>query len=489
VKKTELEFCRKCGVEFLHGLEKVCASCGSEWSTEDYEVLSEAVLDQIAESGKCVVCLEELNESDEEYWDYWNDFDSPSWLSIDYVWCTECILARFSKENPDYQLDGKKPGTFRLWEPDTFLIWKEALGSGIDLGPKLLDIEESNAIRRLRDCAVSFEDIIKWLASDCPIDEAEQWPSSFDAFEDAMAWRKAGFKIDEDDIDGWLEWGCGAEDAAQFVQQGEKLAPRMGWKEIGIGIADAFYFERHDFTYYEHFTARHFIGTWLPTDFSPSKIVELRDGLLREHAQLEMFHQANLSRLKQEDRTEFFWGWLPRMFEVLKSVGLPITVENLKKYWGLSSKEILNVIDSGGKPGVAADVVRQGGSVSKLGIIERLLESGMDTAAATLLTQQGFLLKHLKRVEKKGDTLRSLGWLTQLFEADLGVKVDEALEWLDVEATVSQCKMWRQKDFSPEEAAKWSNEGFQPELAGRWRDAGVASPVTAKRRRDAGLNP
>ena len=488
MENTELEFCKECGMEFPNGLEEICSSCGNELIIESDEVLPETVLDQIAESGKCVVCLEELNESDEEYWDFWNDFASPEWLSIDYVWCGYCIVSRFRKENPDSETHTRPEGFF-LWAPETFLVWKEALGSGIDLGPKLSDIEKSDAIRRLSSCGVGFEEIIKWLNSDCLIEEAEQWSDLFDEFETAMAWREAGFDLERDRLESWLEWGCSAEDAAQFVQQGEKLAPRMGWKEIGIGIADAFYFERHDFTYYEHFTARHFIGTWLPTDLSPSKIVELRDGLLREHAQLEMFHQANLSRLKQEDRTEYFWGWLPRMFEVLKSVGLPITVENLKKYWGLSSKEILNVIDSGGKPGVAADVVRQGGSVSKLGIIERLLEAGMDTAAATLLTQHGFLLKHLKRVEKKGDTLRSLGWLTQLFEADLGVKVDEALEWLDVEATVSQCKMWRQKDFSPEEAAKWSNEGFLPETASRWRDAGVDSPVTAKRRLDAGLNP
>mgnify|MGYP000258151529 CR=1 FL=1 len=75
------------------------------------------------------------------------------------------------------------------------MIWKEALDVGIDLGPKLFDIEMSNAIRRLR-----YSDrgkIIDWLNSDCSIDDAEKWTMLFDEVEEALAWRDAGFSPEE----------------------------------------------------------------------------------------------------------------------------------------------------------------------------------------------------------------------------------------------------------------------------------------------------
>ena len=67
------------------------------------------------------------------------DLDAPAWLSVDHVWCTDCILDRLKKEHSDFESSGL--------EPDTFIIWKESLAMGVDLGPKLFKIELSNTVR------------------------------------------------------------------------------------------------------------------------------------------------------------------------------------------------------------------------------------------------------------------------------------------------------------------------------------------------------
>ena len=484
MEDIELEFCKECGMEFPNSPKEACPSCGNKLKTKGGAIVLELSEDQIAESGKCVACLESLDEHDDPFWNYWIDFDSPEWLSWDYVWCVDCILKGIKKEYPDFNS--------ALLGPDTYLAWKDALEEGIDLGPKLFDIDSSRAVRRLTDCAVfRGEPMTNWLNSDCPIEEAEQWPTFFDEFDDAMAWRNAGFKIGEDDVEGWLEWGCTAAIAAEFVNQGAEYAPRLDWKKFGIGISDAVYFQINDFSDSEEDGPYIFIGTWSSSGFSPSKIVELRDEINEVEHEFESLHEANRSRVKLGNWTYDFWGWLPRMFEDLKSVGLPINVENLKKYWGLSSKEILKVIDAGGKPGVAADVMRRGGSVSKLGLIEKLLGLGLLESSAILLSKRGFLLKHIKQIDESKDVRSTVQRLAEFLNEDAGMKIEDAFTWLDVPyATPKQAKLWRLHGFSGEEAGKWLKEGFNvAEVAKRWRDSGVNSPVTAKRRRDAGLNP
>jgi hypothetical protein len=468
-------------MEFPHGLEDVCHACGNELKTESNEVFPEAVLDQIAESGRCVVCLEPIDNSDEWFWDYWGDFDYPEWLSIDYVWCTECIIKRFKKDHPDFEDSGL--------EPDTYLIWKEALESGIDLGAKLFDIEMSNAIRRLQFS--DREKIIQWLGSDCPIEDAEKWAIMFDEFEDAIAWRDAGFDPDDETTGNWLKWNCAPHIAAKFVQQGINEVPGIHYQELGVNLEDAVFYETHEFSDYEDDSEQFYIAAWLPSGLSPTQIVSLRDHLVANVEVFQALHDNSQLRLKYENRTDDFWEALPKNFESLKEVGLPISETNLEKYWGLSRKEILKVIDAGGKPGVVADVIRRGGSVSKLGLIEKLLSLGLLESSAVLLSKRGFLLKHLKQIDESKSVGSTLYRLSEFLEEDAGMKIEDAFAWLDVPyATPKQAKLWRLHGFSGDEAGKWLKEGFNvAEAAKRWRDSGVNSPVTAKRRLDAGLHP
>ena len=127
---TELEFCKECGMEFPNGGAETCPLCGNEVEIEidPVDELPLVVGTEIDDSERCAVCKKWYDAEDEWFWNYWTDFDGPEWLSIDYVWCFDCILKRFKKDNPDFEACGL--------EPDSYLIWKEALDVGIDLGPK-----------------------------------------------------------------------------------------------------------------------------------------------------------------------------------------------------------------------------------------------------------------------------------------------------------------------------------------------------------------
>jgi hypothetical protein len=348
-----------------------------------------------------------------------------------------------------------------------------------------VDIGLSQAIRRLRN--IPREQIIYWLSSDWPIVEIDKWTSLFDEFDQAMAWRDVGFGPDE--ASDWSVWECSPEDAAREKEAGDGYPPHPDFKKFGYGFADAAFLNRHGFEPYEDEGSEYFIGTWLPSGLSLTEIVKLRDGMKSMESEFAAIHSSNQSRLKFEEWTYDFWEALPRQFEHLKAVGLSITALNLEKYWGLSSKEILKVIDVGGTPGVAADVIRGGGSVSKLPIIERLLELGIAQPWANTLSRRGLLVKHLKKLEQSRSVQDALHSLAQSLEANVDMKIDEAVGWLEVEAMPNEIKLWRQFGFTPQDAAQWANEGFNPESAGRWRAAGADSPVIAKRRRDAGLNP
>ena len=484
-------------MEFSGGTEEICPLCG-------FGDDSELELDPLY---VCQICRTRCTLSDQRFLNYWTEFANPKWSTKNYPSCTNCFIKEFGLSHPDFEASG--------WAPDTYLVWKEALNLGVDISPRIPHIEMTNGIRRLASCALSRNDIIRWLSSDCHIDEAELWSKLFDEFDEAIswrdagfapdeaewwsdffgefdlaiAWRDAGFTPDEETTGEWLKWGCTPDIASRFVDQGMITAPEIGFKEIGVTLDDAVFYETQEFSTYKFSSDGFYIGLWLPSDLSRAQIVSLRDQLFAREEVFQALNHNNNSRLVYEHKTFQFWDALPCNFESLKEVGLPITAANLERYWGLSCKEILNVIDSGGEPGVAAGVVRLGGSLSNLGIIEQLLDLGMKLPSATLLTQRGFLPKHLNYAENLGVIRSILMDLEEILEADYEMEIDEALKWIEIEASVSEVKLWKTQGFAPQEAVKWSNEGFEPEAARRWHDAGADSPVTAKRRRDAGLQP
>jgi hypothetical protein len=477
----EIEFCRECGMEFADGVEDACPLCGNELGLDDDNEDDDVFVvgRQLDDSERCAECGEWYDNADEWFWSYWKDFDSPKWLKTGDVWCTECILARISKDHPEFSDSGL--------EPDTFLIWKDALKIGIDLSQKIIDIDDSNSVSRLHECLLSREDIIKWLNSDCPIDEAEMWCEIVDEFEKAMSWRVAGAKPDE--VENWLKWDCAPELAGKYLGMGLESAPSDEYKELGISLEDAVLYEINGFSTYAGDPTEYYIGDWLPSGLPAQELVRLRKYVIEHDSEFQDVHEKSQTGLKPFERTSKFWGVLSEQLEQLSVVGLPVTSDNLKKFWGLSSKEILKVIDVGGDVKVAIDVIRNGGTIGNLGIIEKLIDKGVSQSSATLLAKRGFLVKHLKRLEQSNEARFAAEGLIALLNVDSEMRIEEAFEWVDVQIRSDIARLWKQKNFSAQEASKWMKEGFSADRASRWRDTGVKSPSIAKRRQDAGLNP
>jgi hypothetical protein len=476
-----IDFCRECGMEFPDGPEEVCSICGNEIEIEDPADIPKVVGAEIDDDERCAVCKKWYEPSDERFWNYWLDLHTPAWLSVDHVWCTDCILDRLKKEHPDFESSGL--------EPDTFIIWKESLAMGVDLGPKLFEIEVTNAVYRLTSCAVSPEEIVRWLASDCPIDEAEKWPNFFDEFDQAMEWRNAGFGPDDDQIGEWLNWGCSPAVAAEYVNQGLEEAPGAHYRELGINLADAVYYESGGFGDYSASFCSRFLEACLHAELHRSQTVALLKDVMEIEFEIEEVHRRSQSREKIEERTYEYWDYLPRQVQQMKGAGLGITAENLLRFWGLSGREILKTIDAGGNLDVVAEVVRGGGAPGKASLIERLVETGLSASAVTTLVKRGFLLKHLRALEKTEGCFSTILSLVSLLEDDTQINVDEGLEWIAAGISSSHFTAWRRCGLTAHEAAKWIREGFHPDSARRWLESGIKSPTVAKRRHDAGIVP
>lgn len=478
---ASIDFCRECGMEFPDGPEEVCSLCGNEIEIEGPSDMPKVVGPEIDDDERCAVCKKWYEPSDEQFWDYWWDLDAPAWLSLDHVWCTDCILDRVKKEHPDFESSGLAP--------DTFLVWKDALAAGIDLGPKLFDIEISDAVYRLTSCAVNREDIVRWLASDCPIDEAEQWPNLFDEFDKAMEWRDAGFRPDDYQIGEWLKWGCSPAVAAEYVNQGLEEAPGAHYRELGINLADAVYYESGGFGDRSASFCSSFLEACLHAELNRGQIVILLKDVMELELEFEEVHWRSQSRAKLDERTNEYWNYLPRQVQQMRGAGLGITAENLLRFWGLSGREILKTIDAGGNLDVVAEVVRRGGSPGKASLVERLMETGLSASSVTTLVKRGFLLKHLRALEKTEGCLSTILSLVSLLEADAQIDVDEGLEWVAAGISGSEFSAWRRCGLSAHEATKWIRVGFQPDSARRWLESGIKSPTVAKRRHDAGIVP
>ena len=324
-----------------------------------------------------------------------------------------------------------------------------------------------------------------WQAAEFDSLEATEWSGAGVNLRQAKAWKAAGFYPDggpngEPDVCGWLAWGCKPKQAVEYFHQGCEDAPSERLKELGISLEDAVFFQLNGFDGDEMDCL---VDIFLPSGLSPKKIVKLKSQL--DEASEEFEDMCFEDEDFEGNYTSSFYDSLPEMFESLKSVGLAINAANLKKYWQLSDKQMLKVIDYGVESRLVSRIIRQGIPANKIGIAERLIQLEVTYPSAASLVKRGLTLKHLKLLVEKDEPKKLLRELDDFLDRDSDIKIEECLFWLEVPQGI----IWRDSGFTPQEAAKWSNEGFQPDTAGRWRDGGVNSPLTAKRRRDAGLNP
>jgi len=456
---NEPEFCKACGVEVLFGEARICGTCGNggEIGSRDESrpllfVPTRSGFTFIESDEKCDRCQAWCGDYDLSFWAFYSEFEDFA-DDVDFTWCSECVLEGFKKDNPDFEATGLKF--------ENYLVWKEALASGLDLMSKLVDDETSNAVRNLHDCGVGREEIVDWLRFDCPIDEAEYW----------------------------VEWNCPPEKIAAYLAQGLTDCPDKHYRELGVNLEDAVFYELNGFSYDYDEGYPCYIGDWLSSGLKKTQLLELRNALSEKEAEFESLHGRTQEFGKDEDFYDYFSASLPFMFRTLRKVGLKVDVENLRRYWGLDASQILKVIDIGGEVERAANMVRLGVPVAKVPLFEKLAAVGVAENVSLLLVKRGLLHKHLKQMEKQENIKLSIETLYELLTSIQPMKVDDAIRWFVSGLDVAQIKQWALYEIDSEVAVKWAKEGFSPITTKQWIAAGVNSPVTARRRRDAGVNP
>lgn len=478
--EEEVEFCRECGMEFPDGPEEKCSLCGNEIEVPEDNYMAREFEEKYGRD-HCVVCGEWCSYEELDFQQFWLRFDSPPWLDMAQRWCARCIIKRIHDQYPEIEQSGLLP--------DTYLIWKQAKSLGIDIGPKLWEIDEAHLLFSLHDFYLTREEIIEWLSSDFPVGEIEAWLESAHSLDAALKWRDAGFGPDPETTEMWIDWGVKPKTAARYVRQGIVCPPDAGYRDFQISLKDALFFDENGFVCEDDWSGRDQIGNWIGSGLSAEQIVALRDELVEREHIFEGLHERIRWKF-EDDFARNFRDFLPRQFEEMKSVGLPITATNLERYWGLSSEEILKVIDSGGKVDVAAELVRRGAPSSKVSVADRLVALGVPLSLAATIAARGLLVRHLSQIKAMGDIQSTLERLMEVLDClEPDASIDDAFDWMDLDGPTVDVRSWVRLGFGPLEALRWSDEGFLPASAGRWRDSGVDSPSVAKHRYDAGLEP
>lgn len=509
MESDEVDFCKECGMEFPNGREvfctlcgfgvcpkcgqgglseddEECPTCGRDLSSQELgeasEFEAEDPTDDVLEMAElCSKCRRWCSVEDWHLQFFWFGFDNPSWLTLDERQCSVCIRNAISDDYPKFKESGL--------EPEIYLIYEDAKEMGIDLGPKLYEIEMTNAVERLHNNFQFRYEIVDWLASDVPLEEAVLWVNLFASFADAMEWKKLGFRPDVDPIEEWIEWGCSPSKASDFVRRGVEAPPGVGYKQLGIGLVDAAFYDSNGFSSEEDSPAETSIATWLASGLSSKEIVDLRNEVFARQHFFEELHDQLLENETNSDVPSLFWDHLPWQFQELRALGLPISTKHLESYWGLTRDEILQVIDSGAPLGTSAELVRRGISTQKMGTYEKLLKIGASQSLAISLVSHGFSVRHLQEFRSSADESITLERLGEIIRRNGDFTIDEAIPWLNFEGHLHQIAVWHLEGFTAQDAGRWSSEGFDVEGARRWSDAGVISPVIAKRRQDAGLEP
>lgn len=181
-------------------------------------------------------------------------------------------------------------------------------------------------------------------------------------------------------------------------------------------------------------------------------------------------------------------GDLPEMINSLNQAGLPLSEANLEKWWGLSSVEILELIDSGMTDSVSITGRRLGVAHEQLEIFKTLHAdlSWDDWIAANFITA--------------GLTLTDWEWLTSEDLIDecvclvtdndgLTPEVFRSMIELGFDASDEETLIaWWSTGMTPQDAANWRRDGFRPDEALAWNLVGI-TPEVARRRQGQGIKP
>jgi len=311
----------------------------------------------------------------------------------------------------------------------------------------------------------------------------------------AKEWKQFGFtSLNYQD---WKEWSTDPKQISNaLILNGETIdnvpAPELGFRALGFNLSQAIRLSAAEFgTDSTVCEPEDYISNWIAGGLNVDELIALKLQVAEKNDVFEEKHRE--CRENINDWKPSFGTYLPKVLGALREAGLPITCENLLRYWGLSKAQILKAIDMGTDVEFASNLVRRGVSASKVKIAELLIAKGIDQDSALLLTKRGFSVRTVNEIESWGYSIQCL---VSLVEEAKTLGATEIKQWLLCGGGAGyrrrwdrQISVWHQYGFKPAEAYQWFLDGFQPSEAYAWSKSGAKTPTVAKRRKEAGITP
>lgn len=310
----------------------------------------------------------------------------------------------------------------------------------------------------------------------------------------AKDWKQVGFT--SENYQDWSGWSIDPKEISTALKlNGETidnvLAPELGFRALGFNLSQAIQLSEAEFeTGTPVYEPKNCIDNWISGGLSVDELIALKLQVAEKNDVFEVKHRECRENIKDWDSN--FGTHLPKVLKALREAGLPITCDNLRRYWGLSKAQILRAIDMGTDVEFASNLVRSGISASRVKVVEHLMAKGIEKDSAIELTKRGFSIGILEKIDKNGYSADNLVGVVQRLKA---LNADAITPWLLVDvgyatfAWRDQIVEWHQYGFSAENAADWHREKFSAKDANAWVKSGAKSPAVAKRREAAGITP
>ena len=310
----------------------------------------------------------------------------------------------------------------------------------------------------------------------------------------AKDWKQVGFT--SENYQDWREWSTDPKEISTALKlNGETIdnvpAPELGFRALGFNLSQAIQLSEADF--YTDATgcgSEGCINNWITGGLNVDELIVLKLQVTEKNDVFEEKHRECRENIK--DWKSNFGTHLPKVLNALREAGLPITNDNLLRYWGLSKAQILKAIDMGTDVEFASNLVRGGISASKVKIVEHLMAKGIEEDSAIELTKRGFSIVTLEKIDKNGYSTDDLVSVVKKLKT---LNADAVAPWFLVDigsskyAWANRIADWHQYGFTAETAAEWYREEFSAKDANAWVKAGAKTPAVAKRRAAAGITP
>ena len=309
----------------------------------------------------------------------------------------------------------------------------------------------------------------------------------------AKEWKQAGFT--SENYQDWSGWSKNPKEIATALKINSKAidevpAPELSFKDFGFNLSEAIRLAEEGLSPDVDNWSEDYIGNWATGGLGVNELLLLKSQVGQK---IDLFEEKHWEcRKTVRNWQPEFGSHLPKVLKALREAGVPVTDDNLLRYWGLSKAQILKVIDMGADVKFASSLVRSGISASKVKVVEHLIANGVEEEDAIELTKKGFSIGTLEKIGKNGYSADDLITVVQHLDP---LKIDAVTPWLLVDigsskyAWIKRIAEWHKFGFVAEDAAEWYCEEFSAKDANAWVKSGAKTPAIAKRRKVAGISP